>query len=121
MGRVTRINIQSPSEMSKAIESEKSDSNALSGRLHPIVGHLPPPDKRLPPLDETIPEGWCALQAACVHRLLDERGVQRSDGDGTLTLWGRVMRFGSQYANLRHMTDEPPRPNDPALRARSDS
>lgn len=40
MGRMTRINRRSPSDMSEAIQTEKSGSSAPSGRLHPIVGWL---------------------------------------------------------------------------------
>ena len=38
MGRVTRINNQSPTDMIEEIKSPQSDSSAPSGRLHPIVG-----------------------------------------------------------------------------------
>ena len=37
MGRVTRINPRSPSDMSEGIQTEKSGCSAPSGRLHPIV------------------------------------------------------------------------------------
>lgn len=53
-----------------------------------------PPDKRLPPMNEATPEGHCAVEAACVHRCLDERGVPRADAEGQVySLWGRVCRF----------------------------
>lgn len=59
-----------------------------------------PPDKRLPPINEATPEGHCAMAAACAHRCLDDAGVPRKDRHGTLSLWGRIVRF-------RHMTLTP--------------
>ena len=37
MGRVTRINPKSPSNMAEEIQTSKSDSRAPSGRVHPLV------------------------------------------------------------------------------------
>jgi hypothetical protein len=37
MGRVTRINQQSRSDMPEEIQTSKSDSRAPSGRVHPLV------------------------------------------------------------------------------------
>ncbi len=51
----------------------------------------PPADQNLGLIDEADPVGWCVVQAACVHKCLDDRGVPRETGDGTLSLWGRVM------------------------------
>jgi len=51
-------------------------------------------DKKLPPLDEATPEGFCAVQAACVHQCLDDRKVPRRAPDGrVLSLWGRVEEY----------------------------
>lgn len=37
MGRVRRINPKSPSDMAEEDQTSKSDSSALSGRVHPLV------------------------------------------------------------------------------------
>ena len=51
------------------------------------------PDKCIGIQNEATPEGHCAVEAACVHRCLDDRDVSRKEGDQTLSLWGRVMEF----------------------------
>lgn len=51
-------------------------------------------DKKLGIVNEATPEGKCAVDAACVHQCLDEKGVPRADDEGLeYTLWGRVLRF----------------------------
>jgi len=52
-----------------------------------------PEDKRLPPLNEADPVGHCAVEAACVHRKLDELGIPREEGGDELSLWGRVEEY----------------------------
>lgn len=54
MGRMTRINQRSPSDMAEEIQTEKSGSSAPSGRLHPLVVRVW--------RDDSIPAfgAWCA-------------------------------------------------------------
>jgi hypothetical protein len=59
-----------------------------------MLDEWPPPDQRLPPMNEASPEGHCAVEAACVHKCLDDRAVPREDAAGnTYSLWGRVLKF----------------------------
>jgi len=68
-----------------------------------------PEDKRLPPLNEADPVGHCAVEAACVHRKLDELGVPREEGCNELSLWGRV----EEYASTSRLT-QPTQSTEPA-------
>jgi hypothetical protein len=52
-----------------------------------------PPDKQVGPINEATPIGHCAIEAVCVHRLLDEQDVPREKDGKTLSLWGRVLVF----------------------------
>lgn len=45
---------------------------------------------------EATPEGHAATEAHCTHRCLDEHGEPRGDEHGTLSLWGRVLRFATR-------------------------
>ena len=60
-----------------------------------------PPDKRLPVLDQNTPEGFCAVEAACLNTCLDYLGVPRKRGEFVFSLWGRVCEYVKQEERKR--------------------
>ena len=86
------------SDVLGAADPEKVIRDALA----PCAPALPPSDQRLPAdLNEAAPEGHCAVEAASVHRCLDEHGIPRTGPGGSLSLWGRVEAYAKWRAAQR--------------------